>query len=103
METEGDDNISKWTSKLESVTMDNIEEQSFIIELLGLTITDSLERPIKSSQTKCRKLLFKEEKQDSSIFKNALISFSLKTEYLPQYQDYKKVPVVHFHYDSNLN
>lgn len=37
-----DDIIMTWIDKLEPVTEDNIEEQTFIIELLGFQVNNSI-------------------------------------------------------------
>jgi len=38
-----EDNLKKWIYKLDSINEDNLENQTFMIDLLGLSINDSLE------------------------------------------------------------
>lgn len=38
-----EENLRKWIYKLDSVNEDNLEQQTFMIDLLGLSINDSLE------------------------------------------------------------
>jgi hypothetical protein len=40
-------NLIKWIELLVPVTEENVEDQSFIVELLGLSVIDSLEQPLQ--------------------------------------------------------
>ncbi|EGR30317.1 hypothetical protein IMG5_135140 [Ichthyophthirius multifiliis] len=55
-------NVLKWIQKLQTVSEENIQEQTFIIELLSLSITDPLENSISQFQHACRKQLFRQKK-----------------------------------------
>jgi len=50
--------MKKWVNKITQISLSNIQEQTFIIELLSLAITDHLEKPIPDYQNYCRRLLF---------------------------------------------
>ena len=39
-------NLKKWINLINTVSEKNIEDQSFIVELLGLSVMDSLDRPL---------------------------------------------------------
>ena len=47
--------IREWVQRLETVSEANIEDQTFIIEPLGLNMIDNMERTIKVSQNFVRK------------------------------------------------
>lgn len=47
--------IREWVQRLETVSEANIEDQTFIIELLGLNMIDNMERTMKVSQNFVRK------------------------------------------------
>ena len=40
-------NLNKWVELLDSVTENNVDNQSFIIELLAFSVVDSLDEPLK--------------------------------------------------------
>ena len=47
--------LREWVQRLETVSEANIEDQTFIIELLGLNMIDNMERTMKVSQNFVRK------------------------------------------------
>ncbi|KAL4442528.1 hypothetical protein ABPG74_006930 [Tetrahymena malaccensis] len=57
------ENMKKWVSKIQQISASNVQEQTFIIELLCLSITDHLEQPITEYQNSLRKLLFNQPRR----------------------------------------
>ncbi|EGR33284.1 hypothetical protein IMG5_057070 [Ichthyophthirius multifiliis] len=58
-EEKEEENIQIWTSKLQTINYKNIEIQTFIAELLELSIQSPLGKAITQNQKYCRKYIFK--------------------------------------------
>ncbi|EAR93160.2 cation channel family protein (macronuclear) [Tetrahymena thermophila SB210] len=77
------ENMKKWVSKIQQISAANVQEQTFIIELLCLSITDHLEQPITEYQNSLRKLLFNQPRRfkdddDDDANGNERVKFSGK-------------------------